>query len=199
VRTITLVDLDPAMTSLFRDSPSLRALNADALRSPKLHIVTADAFVWLMKAQGRYDAIIVDFPDPSNYSIGKLYSLTFYRRLSQLLDPAGYLVIQSTSPYVARQAYWCVLHTVEAAGLVATAYHAFVPSFGEWGYIAAGHRPYAPPTRLPEGLRFLDAASLAQMFSFAPDMQAVETEVNRLDNQALVRYFESEWGHYLAE
>jgi hypothetical protein len=30
-------------------------------------------------------------------------------------------------------------------------------------------------------------------------MQRVPTEVNRLDNQVLVRYYEAEWGRYLAE
>jgi spermidine synthase len=30
-------------------------------------------------------------------------------------------------------------------------------------------------------------------------MQRVPTEVNRLDNQALVRYFDNEWGRYLAD
>jgi spermidine synthase len=34
---------------------------------------------------------------------------------------------------------------------------------------------------------------LAQLPQFPPDMSRVETEVNRLNNQALVRYFEEEW------
>jgi spermidine synthase len=37
------------------------------------------------------------------------------------------------------------------------------------------------------------------MLYFPPDMQSVPTDINRLDNQVLVRYFESEWGQYLAE
>jgi hypothetical protein len=30
-------------------------------------------------------------------------------------------------------------------------------------------------------------------------MARVPTDVNRLDNQVLVRYFDAEWGRYLAE
>jgi spermidine synthase len=199
VQSVTLVDLDPEMTSLFRRTPLLAALNGGSLASPKVHVVNADAFVWLKEARGLYDAIIVDFPDPSNYSIGKLYSLTFYRRLSEVLAPDGWAVIQSTSPYVAPKAFWCVEHTLAAAGFETAAYHALVPSFGEWGFVAAGHTGYLLPTVLPAGLRFLSRATLAQLFDFPLDMQRVPTEINRLDNQVLVRYFEREWGTYLAE
>jgi len=199
VETITLVDLDPEMTQLFSRSPFLSRLNGGSLRSPKVQVVNADAFVWLKDAQASYDAIIVDFPDPSNYSIGKLFSLTFYRRLSEVLAPNGWAVIQSTSPYVAPKAFWCVERTLQAAGLQTAAYHVFVPSFGEWGFVAAGHAPYRMPNALPDHLRFLTLNNLAEIFDFPLDMQRVPTEVNRLDNQVLVRYFEKEWGTYLAE
>lgn len=199
VESITLVDLDPEMTALFSRSPFLTALNLGSLTSSKLHVINADAFVWLKDVRETYDAIIVDFPDPSNYSIGKLFSLTFYKRLSEVLAPDGWAVIQSTSPYVAPRAFWCVDRTLQAAGLQTAAYHVFVPSFGEWGFVAAGHTPYRLPTHLPEGLKFLTVDNLPQIFDFPLDMQRVPTEVNRLDNQVLVRYFEKEWGYYLAE
>ena len=199
VESITLVDLDPEMTALFSHSPFLTALNLGSLTSPKLHVINADAFVWLKDVHETYDAIIVDFPDPSNYSIGKLFSLTFYKRLSEVLAADGWAVIQSTSPYVAPMAFWCVDRTLQAAGLQTAAYHVFVPSFGEWGFVAAGHAPYRLPTHLPEGLKFLTVDNLPQIFDFPLDMRRVPTEVNRLDNQVLVRYFEKEWGYYLAE
>jgi len=199
VESITLVDLDPAMTALFSQTGFLSQLNAGALRSPKVHVINADAFVWLQDVHEQFDAIVVDFPDPSNYSIGKLFSVTFYRRLAAVLAPNGWAVIQSTSPLVAPKAFWCVDKTLQAAGFVTAAYHALVPSFGEWGFVLAGHAPFETPANLPAGLRFLTPAVLQQMFSFPPDMQRVPTEVNRLDNQVLVRYFETEWGKYLAE
>jgi spermidine synthase len=199
IESITLVDLDPEVTALFSRVPFLAELNGGALNSPKLHLVQADAFVWLQSAHERYDAAIVDFPDPSNYSIGKLFSLTFYRRLREALAPDGWAVVQSTSPYVAPRSYWCVEHTLRAAGFVTAAYHALVPSFGEWGFVLAGPEPRHAPAPLPAGLRFVTPEVVQQMFSFPPDMQSVPTDVNRLDNQVLVRYFEAEWGRYLAE
>ena len=84
--------------------------------------------------------------------------------------------------------------TIEAAGLTATPYHAHVPSFGEWGFIVAGHRPFRIAGPLPPGLRFLTAAGLPALFDFPPDMARVPAEVNRLSNQVLVQTFEDEWG-----
>lgn len=214
VESVTLVELDPAMTTLFRDTPELVALNQGALRSPKVHVLNTDAFSWLQSTDEVFDVIVVDFPDPTNFAIGKLYTSAFYALLDQHLSASGYAVIQTTSPLVARKSFWTVVHTIESVGLTATPYHAHVPSFGEWGYIIASRRPWRLPgqvpgqvpgqergqTRggelatLPSGLRFLNAHTLAAMFDFPQDMDAVPTEVNRLSNQVLVTTYEEEWG-----
>ena len=41
--------------------------------------------------------------------------------------------------------------------------------------------------------RFVTPEIHGALFSFPKDMARVPTDVNRLNNQALVRYFESEW------
>jgi len=194
VQRVTLVELDPHMTQLFSTQPLLRQLNADSLRSPKLTIVNADAFGWLEANQTVFDVIIVDFPDPTNFSIGKLYTASFYRLIDQHLNAGGYAAVQTTSPLIARKSFWTVATTIEAAGLTATPYHAHVPSFGEWGFILASRRPYRVPATLPDGLRFLSPADLPLLFNFPLDMARVPTEVNRLSNQVLVQTFEDEWG-----
>jgi len=195
VEQVTLVELDPHMTQLFSTMPMLRRLNGDSLHSPKLKIVNADAFGWLEQASGSYyDVIVIDFPDPTNFAIGKLYTSAFYRLVEQHLAASGYAVVQTTSPLVARQSFWTVATTIESVGLTATPYHAHVPSFGEWGYILASRRPWQLPKQLPDGLRFLDVAGLPALFEFPPDMARVPAQVNRLSNQVLVQRYEEEWG-----
>ncbi|HYR05132.1 MAG TPA: polyamine aminopropyltransferase, partial [Gallionella sp.] len=193
VQEVTLVDLDPAMTHLFSHHPLLAQLNRNSFNSPRVHVINTDALVWLEQDAGRYDFIVADFPDPSNYSIGKLYTEAFYRLLDRHLKSDGLAVIQSTSPMYARRSFWTIVATVESAGLQATPYHAMVPSFGEWGYIIASHRPYQPPASYQMPLRFLSVASTPALFSFPPDMARLPVEVNRLNNQGLVRVFEGEW------
>ena len=193
---VTLVDLDPEMTALFRDTPQLASLNARALASPRLTAINRDAFRWVRQASGQFDAILIDFPDPTEFSLGKLYTVSFYREVARLLAPQGVLTVQSTSPLIAPRSYWTVATTLEAAGLSARGYHAYVPSFGEWGFTMAAHTPPGDAVALPPDLRFLTPASERAMFQFPPDMARRPTPVNRLDNQALVRSFAEEWGRY---
>jgi spermidine synthase len=88
VTEIVLVDLDPEMTRLARENPLMRDLNQGSLSNPRVQVVNADAFVWLADAPpSRFDAAFVDFPDPHNFSLGKLYTRHFYARLRQRLDP----------------------------------------------------------------------------------------------------------------
>ncbi len=193
VESITLVDLDPEMTRLFASYPLLTPLNDNALNSPKVRIVNADAFQWLEQNAEQFDFIVVDFPDPSNYSLGKLYSNVFYRLLEKHLTANGAAVVQTTSPLYARQSFWCIARTIESAGLQVTPYHAYVPAFGEWGFALATRQPWRPPERYPPGLRFLTPEITPTLLQFPPDMGPVETEINRLNNQILVRYYEREW------
>lgn len=197
VEEIVLVDLDPAMTRLAVENPLLRQLNGGSLQDPRVRVVNEDALVWLAQPPlSLFDAAFVDFPDPHNFSLGKLYTRHFYSLLRGRLDPDGVAAIQSTSPLMARRSYWCINRTLEAAGFHVRPYHALVPSFGEWGFALAALQPFAAPLKAPAGLRYLDDPTLAGLFVMGPDLAEVEAEVNRLDNQALVRYYEAEWRHW---
>jgi spermidine synthase len=193
VEQVTLVDLDSEMTRLFADNPLLARLNDGALRDPRVRVVNADAFVWLAETRHTFDVVIADFPDPHNFSLGKLYSRTFYRMLRARLAPEGLLALQATSPMFARRSFWCIVETVRSAGLLVRPYHAYVPSFGEWGFVLAGPTAWPEPRAYPGGLRFLTVEATAALFAFPPDMAPVPVEVNRLDNQILVHYYGAEW------
>jgi len=105
--------------------------------------------------------------------------------------------VQSTSPLVARKSFWCVNNTLEASGFHTTPYHAYVPSFGEWGYVIASEQHYIPPKDYPAGLKYVSYETAKEMFHFPADMAKVATKIQRLDDQALVRYFDKEWSEYL--
>ncbi len=196
VEQVVLVDLDPGMTRLASENPLLTRLNRNALRDPRVSVVNADAFVWLAEAPpgaGLFDVVLVDFPDPHNFSLGKLYSRRFYQMLRARLAPDGVVAVQTTSPLLARRSFWCIHKTIEAAGFHVEAYHALVPSFGEWGFALARLVPFDPPVDVIPGLRSLDRQTLHTLFVLGPDMGKVPAEVNLLNNQVLVRYYEEEW------
>jgi spermidine synthase len=97
----------------------------------------------------------------------------------------------------ARSAYWCIVQTLESVGLFTLPYRAFVPSFGEWGFVIASPSRLARPVHLPiTNLRYLSDTLLPSLFEFSKDMARVPTSRNRLNNQALVKYYLEEWGRW---
>jgi len=202
VEFIQIVDLDPEMTKISYSVPALGELNHHSFDDPRVHLTNADAFVWLDSTQTEpFDIAIVDFPDPNNFALGKLYTTRFYNLLKSKLKPDSAVVIQTTSPLIARQSFWCIVKTLEAVGFSVRPYQTTVPSFGIWGYALAKLEPFEPPTKPPGGieLRFLNDNSFASMFEFSSDTSRPpgdDIEINRLDNQALVRYYEAEWRRF---
>jgi spermidine synthase len=199
VKKIVFVDLDAAVTKLFSTQEVLTNINHSSLLDKKVTVFNQDAFTWLKNNHELFDAVIIDFPDPSSFSIGKLYSTLFYQLLKKSLSTEGIAVIQSTSPYVAPKSYWCVDSTLKFSGFYTKPYHNYVPSFGEWGYIMAfanEHKNWF--ASLPPHLKYLNSLTLQQLFIFPEDMKAHEPlQANKLNNQALVNYFEEEWGKYI--
>jgi len=194
VQRITLVDLDPAMTRMFSHSPELVALNEGSLRDARVHVVNEDAGRWLETNRESFDFIVVDFPDPSSFGIGRLYSVPMFRLIARHLAANGYVVVQSTSPYYAPRSFWSIESTLREAGLHTWPYHCDVPSFGDWGFVLAGHRAdYAPPQALAVSTRYLTPETLRDLFVFPKDMPRMAMPPNRLDEQSLVRYFDEDW------
>jgi spermidine synthase len=194
VQKVTLVDLDPEMTRLFSTAPILVALNHDSFHDPRLRLINADAARWIEASDESFDVAFVDFPDPSTFALGKLYSVPFYALLKKRIASHGLVVVQATSPYFAPHAYWSIEATLRDAGYETYPYHTYVPSFGEWGFImAGGEAQFTPPTHYRLPMRYLNAEVTHEMFTFPPDMQRIAVEANHLNSQALVRYFDEDW------
>lgn len=196
VKKITLVDLDQGMTDLFKTNSILRTHNNNSLNHKKVTVINDDAFIWAKNNTEKYDVIIIDFPDPSNYSLGKLYSSYFYKTIYNSMTPNSVVTVQSTSPFFAPKSFWCIHETIADTYANIIPYHVYVPSFGEWGFSIFSPNPSIhlnKNKRQIEQLRFYKY-DLDNYTTFPDDMKAENLEINRLDNQVLVRYFDEEWG-----
>ncbi len=197
VERVVLVDIDPAVTKLFREEPMLVTLNGGSLNDARVEVVNADAFIWLEENDELFDVILADMPDPSNLTLGKLYTRTFYRLCRRHLSESGAMVVQSTSPFVAKRSFWCIDKTIRSAELSSFPFHCYVPSFGDWGYILATKRPAGRPESVTPGIemRWLDDEVLGALFVFGKDQRPPdgEIEVNRIGDLELVRYYDAEW------
>jgi spermidine synthase len=149
-KAVTLVDLDPYLVELFKEpekalphhlANKIERLTGDSFNDPRVSIINDDAFIAidkLLQNKEMFDSIIIDLPDPSHPDLNKLYSVNFYYRLNHLLNSDGTIVVQSTSPFHAQNAFISVAKTVQAANFKQVEqYHQNVPSFGEWGWTIA--------------------------------------------------------------
>jgi spermidine synthase len=194
VGKITLVDLDPAITKLFRKHKLLSKLNNHAYDSGKVTVINQDAWKFIEQSTELYDVIIVDLPDPNNLSLGRLYSQTFYHLLSSHLSLAGAMVTQSTSPMFSRKAFWCIEQTVRDSGLQTLPYHTYVPSFGEWGFVLSSHIKISTKPIDPSlNLRYIDDATLERSRVFPMDIAKLPVDSNQLSTHKLIYYYEEGW------
>ena len=207
--SIVMVDLDPKMTEFARIHPTMRRLNEGAMEDERLQIHNVDAFNYVrdMELDRKFDAIIIDLPDPNNESLAKLYSREFYLYVRARLKPLGVMVTQSSAFYFAPNSFWCIHKTIEQAFCPrqgtcdpdrpnVVPYHALVPTFGDWGFNLARAEPMEPATfRLPKDktFEFLDDDTLQSMLNIPKDVQERDVKINRRFEPVLIRYYLDDW------
>ncbi len=212
--SVDLVDIDRAIVAFFTTphiedgeviNQPLLELNKHAFSDARVHTHFGDAFLKvdeLIEAQHQYDVIIVDLPDPSHPDLNKLYSARFYAKLKTLLLGDGAMVVQSTSPYHAKNTFLSIGKTVKYAGFMhVEQYHHNVPSFGEWGWTIATKNGVSARSRISR-LTKLDiddgwstTGVILSAFEFNSryfdGLDAIK--VNRINNMAAYSYYLSDW------
>jgi spermidine synthase len=187
IQEITQVELDPAVINLARTT--LQETNQRALEDPRVTVVVDDAMTWLRTADRRFDAVIVDLPDPDNPVLGRLYSTEFYTLVTRALAPDGLMVVQAGSPYSTPTAFWRTVSTIESAGFAVTPYHVHVPTFGDWGFALARRGPAPPVPTVPDGvgpLRFLSQEVLDAATVFSADVARQQLQPSTLEHPRIV-------------
>lgn len=199
VKNIKLVDLDPAVVNLCKTNPIIKKLNMNSLENEKLQVINKDAYKYLEESKDKYDLIIVDLPDPNNEALNKLYTNLFYRLIYNHVTDSGMVVVQSTSPYYAKEAYWSILKTVSSEGFNTSGYHLNVPSFGDWGFVIASKQKFSKDNiKITVSTKYLDDNITKAMFDFGKDekLDLDKVEINTLTNPVLLRYYQKAWYNY---
>ncbi|PJE22772.1 MAG: spermidine synthase [Mycobacterium sp.] len=188
LQRIVQVELDPAVIELARTT--MRDANGGSLDNPRVRVVIDDALSWLRGARSdRFDAVIVDLPDPDTPVLGRLYSTEFYALVAGVLNPGGLVVVQAGSPFSTRTAFWRTVSTIHSADYAVTPYHVYVPTFGDWGFVLARRGEAAPVAALPREvppLRYLDQRVLDAATVFSDDVRPRPVEPSTLDNPRIV-------------
>jgi len=211
---VNLIDIDKGVVEFFKTpierdgkvvNKALLELNKYSFSDPRVTTFFGDAFLkvdGLIKQGQLYDVIIVDLPDPSHPDLNKLYSARFYAKLMQLLMGDGAMVVQSTSPYHAKNTFLSIGKTVKYAGFKnVEQYHHNVPSFGEWGWTIATKNGFSAKDRIraikqikvDDGWSTLGVILAAFEFSKNYFKDIDQIKVNRINNQAAYQYHVSDW------
>ncbi|WP_156689205.1 polyamine aminopropyltransferase [Mycobacterium sp. Marseille-P9652] len=184
---IVQVELDPAVIDLARTT--MREANGGSLDNPRVNVVIDDAMTWLRASSERFDAVLVDLPDPDTPVLGRLYSTEFYALVTRALAPGGLMVVQAGSPFSTSTAFWRTVSTVRAAGYAVTPYHVHVPTFGDWGFALARRGDVPPVPRVPPNappLRFLNQQVLDAATVFSTDTGPRALDPSTLENPRIV-------------
>ncbi len=97
VRRVDLVDIDARVVELCR--AYFPEVHRGAFDDPRLVFHPADAFQYLSEAaDGRYDLVIADRPDPVGPA-ASLYARDFYARLAAAMAEGGVAVFQTGAPF----------------------------------------------------------------------------------------------------
>ncbi len=194
ILSITVVDLDPEIIRISTENNHLRRINRDSLQDKRVTIVNEDAFVFLQETERQFDVIIADLPDPNNISLARLYSKTFYRFMQARLTENGLFLTQATSPYFSTRAFWSIHNTIGAAGLQATPYHLYIPSFGDWGFILASKKKIdLKDIQIDVATRYLEADLLPGLFTFSKDLRHPHAAPSTLDKPLVLTYYLKGW------
>jgi spermidine synthase len=188
ISKIVQVELDPAVIDIARTT--LRVANGGSLDDPRVAVLTEDAMNWLRGPNvDRFDAVIVDLPDPDTPVLGRLYSTEFYALVARALAPGALMVVQAGSPFSTPTAYWRTVSTIRSAGYAVTPYHVHVPTFGDWGFALAQRSDVAPAPKVPGNappLRYLNQQVLDAAGVFPGDVGPRPVEPSTLENPRIV-------------
>ena len=113
LKEIKLVDLDPEVTRLGKQFSKIKALNNNALDDLRVSIHNQDAWQWLEQQGDLFDVIIIDLPDPDTVDIARLYTVEFYKKIERRLSVGGVMITHASSPWIERNAFWCVASTLD--------------------------------------------------------------------------------------
>ncbi len=189
--------------SIYLTEDNLEGEKPEWVASVEVFNVDADQFLRNSKYD-KWDAVIIDLPDPSSIELSKLYSRQFYRSLKRRLTPNAFISIQSTSPYHAKEAYLAIGNTLKSAGFNILPYRQNIPSFGDWGYYLAWTNQETPAqvkqrlsslNRFQVDSEFITPELLAASFAFGKGELVSESNcVNTIMMPCLLKnYLEKSW------
>jgi len=97
VKEVTLVDIDKDIVDSAKNLKFMTEINNNSFWDKRVKVIIGDAFKFVERDKNKYDLIFVDFPDPTDDSLSRLYSQEFYSLTKKRLKNDGLMIVQSSS------------------------------------------------------------------------------------------------------
>ena len=115
IEQIDYVELDPSLIAVFQ-----RYFPADASRAfadARVHVHFMDGGLYLKQSQDRFDAIILNLPDPQTAQLNRFYTVEFFRSARDHLAQGGIFALQlgASEDYISpllAEFLRCIRHTL---------------------------------------------------------------------------------------
>ncbi len=198
VEEAVMVDIDEDVVKISREY--LKFMNEGVFEDRRVKLVIGDALEYVFSTKDKYDIVIADLSDPLEGGPAyKLYTLEFYKRVSEIIGDEGVFVTQATSPTNTPRTHAIIYRTVREVFKYATYYHIFIPSFESvWGFVIASNGK--DPRMLDEVLvdrelrrhniktRFYDGEAHRHMFSVPKHLREYIESVNEISTMEKPAY-----------
>lgn len=103
IKSIDYLELNP---DLIKITKQFIDTNQSLLRSDKIQIINKDARLFFHETKTKYDAIILNLPDPTTAQINRFYTIDFIKECKEHLYHSGVLSLSlsSTGNYISEEA-----------------------------------------------------------------------------------------------
>jgi len=193
IKKITLVELDPEMIKISKTQKDLVKLNKNSFNNPKVNIIIWDAFKFIEKNNKKYNFIIADFPDPRDTHTSKLYSKEFYIWINWSLKENWIFVTQASSAFFSTKAFWSIDKTIKSVFWNSLAYHRYLPSFWDWGFVLGMKKTHSSSLIKGEGKDNLWDIICPNLWCtwFDEDYlkEKKDVKINTLTNPVIIEYY----------
>jgi spermidine synthase len=91
-KAIDYVELDPMIIDAARMFTEQRILDDSRVKT-----INADGRLFVKQSNRRYDAVLIDLPDPTTAQLNRFYTLEFYSEVKEIMKPGGVLSLSLSS------------------------------------------------------------------------------------------------------
>jgi len=140
VERVVMVEIDRDVVTAAREHMPI--ISKGAFEDPRASLVFEDAFAYLEDPKERFDAVVLDSPDPVGPAI-RLFQPEFYARVAAALEEGGVVAAQSGSPWFQPEVVKSTASAMQAHFPLVRLYLGNVPTYpgGLWSFALGSKGP----------------------------------------------------------